>query len=38
MGVIRMTFLIDETGKIEKVWPQIQPEEHSGEVLRAIKG
>lgn len=37
MGVLRMTFLIDEAGKIEKVWPKVQPEEHPGEVLRAIK-
>ena len=37
IGIIRMTFLIDETGKIEKVWPQVQPEDHPDEVLRAIK-
>ena len=37
IGIIRMTFLIDETGKIEKIWPQVQPEDHPDEVLRAIK-
>jgi peroxiredoxin Q/BCP len=37
MGVIRMTFLIDKNGSIERIWPKVQPEDHPDEVLRAIK-
>ena len=33
MGVHRTTFLIDERGKIKKVFEKVKPEEHAGEVL-----
>ncbi len=36
MGMFRMTFLIDEEGKIAKVWPKVKPDEHATEVLAAI--
>ena len=36
MGVFRMSFLIDEQGKIAKVRPKVKPDEHAVEVLVAI--
>lgn len=37
IGMIRKTFLIDEQGKLQKVWQQVQPEGHAEHVLRAIR-
>lgn len=37
MGVIRTTFLIDEKGKIAKIFEKVKPEEHAEEVLEAFK-
>ena len=37
MGVFRVTFLIDQKGRIQKIWPNVKPEQHAGEVLEAIK-
>ena len=37
-GVLRTTFLIDETGRIIKVFENVKPADHSGEVLAALKG
>ncbi len=37
MGVKRMTFLIDEKGKIKKVFEKVKPEEHAREVLEAFE-
>lgn len=36
-GVFRVTFLIGPEGKIEKIWPEVKPEEHAAEVLAALK-
>jgi len=36
MGVKRITFLIDEKGKIKKVFEKVKPEEHAREVLQAF--
>ncbi|HWN08011.1 MAG TPA: thioredoxin-dependent thiol peroxidase [Pyrinomonadaceae bacterium] len=36
MGVKRMTFLIDEKGKITKVFEKVKPEQHAQEVLDAF--
>ena len=36
MGVNRMTFLIDEQGKIKKIFGKVKPEEHAEEVLAAF--
>jgi peroxiredoxin Q/BCP len=36
MGVHRTTFLIDEKGKIKKVFEKVKPEEHASEVLDAF--
>lgn len=37
MGMFRMTFLIDEKGKIKKIWPKVKPDGHAEDVLAAIK-
>jgi thioredoxin-dependent peroxiredoxin len=36
MGVHRTTFLIDEKGKIKKVFEKVKPEDHASEVLEAF--
>jgi peroxiredoxin Q/BCP len=36
MGVSRKTFLIDEQGKIKKVFDKVNVEEHADEVLKAF--
>ena len=36
MGVNRMTFLIDEKGKIKKVFEKVKPDDHAQEVLDAF--
>ena len=33
MGVIRSTFLVDERGKIFKIFPKVKPKGHSNEVF-----
>ena len=37
MGNHRMTFLIDEKGKIKKVYSKVKPEDHAEEVLEAFR-
>jgi thioredoxin-dependent peroxiredoxin len=37
MGVIRKTYLIDDTGRIAKVWPKVRVDGHAAEVLAAAK-
>ena len=36
MGVLRKTFLIDESGKIKRVFDKVKVDEHADEVLRAF--
>lgn len=36
MGNNRMTFLIDEKGKIQKIFSKVKPEDHADEVLEAF--
>ena len=36
MGNHRMTFLIDEKGRIKKIFSKVKPEEHAAEVLDAF--
>jgi peroxiredoxin Q/BCP len=36
MGIKRNTFLIDEKGKVAKVWEAVKPEGHAEEVLAAL--
>lgn len=35
-GTLRMTYLIDPTGEVRKVYPYVKPEEHASEILRDI--
>lgn len=37
MGMQRSTFIIDEQGKIIKVFPKVKPENHGQEVLNALR-
>ena len=37
MGMFRKTFLIDEQGKIQRVWPNVKVKDHAEEVLAAVK-
>ena len=37
MGVQRATFLIDESGKVARVWPKVSVTGHAKEVLAAAK-
>jgi thioredoxin-dependent peroxiredoxin len=36
MGTSRVTYLIDESGRIAAVFPKVKPEEHAGEILATI--
>ena len=38
MGVVRTTFVIDETGKIEKAMYKVKPDANASEVLSYIEG
>jgi peroxiredoxin Q/BCP len=35
-GIVRTTFLIDEEGKISRIWPRVKVEGHTDEVLAAL--
>lgn len=37
MGVARTTFLLDENGKVAKVWENVKPTAHAQEILDAVK-
>lgn len=37
MGIVRTTFLIDENGIIQKIWPKVKVKGHIEEVLEAVK-
>ncbi len=37
MGIERTTFLIDETGKIEKIWPKVKVTGHVEDVLSTLQ-
>ena len=36
MGTLRVTYVIDEKGRIAAVWPRVKPEGHAEEILAAI--
>ena len=36
MGTNRVTYLIDESGRIAAVFPKVKPEEHAAEILATI--
>ncbi len=37
MGIVRTTFVIDEEGVIQKIWPKVKVKGHVDEVLEFIK-
>lgn len=37
LGVSRVTFLLDKTGIVRKVWPKVKPDDHANEVLEAVE-
>ena len=37
MGIVRTTYLIDEAGVIEKVWPKVKPDDNAGEILAYLE-
>ena len=37
VGMHRITYVVDESGTIFKVWPKVKPNNHGEEVLAAIK-
>ncbi len=37
-GVHRVTYLIDEKGKVAAVWPKVKPAEHAREILDFVDG
>lgn len=36
-GIVRTTFLIDEQGIVQKIWPKVKVKGHIEEVLEAVK-
>ena len=36
MGIVRSSFLIGKTGKIEAVWPAVKAKGHAAEVLKHL--
>ena len=38
MGILRKTYLIDPNGEVRKVYDQVDPVEHAGEILQDIEG
>jgi thioredoxin-dependent peroxiredoxin len=38
MGTSRVTYLIDEAGKIAAVFPKVKPDTHADEILAALQG
>ena len=37
-GIHRVSYLIDEKGKIAAVWPKVKPDEHAAEILEFVDG
>lgn len=38
MGIVRTTFIIDENGKIEKIYPKVKVKGHIENILEYLKG
>lgn len=38
MGVVRTTYIIDESGNIEKVMPKVKPDTNAAEILAYLAG
>lgn len=37
MGIVRTTFIIDQSGKIRKIFPKVKVNDHNKEVMEALK-
>lgn len=37
MGVVRTTFIIDESGNVEKIMPKVKPDTNAAEILEYLK-
>jgi peroxiredoxin Q/BCP len=37
MGITRSTFLVDEAGKVARVWPKVKVDGHVDQVLEAVR-
>ena len=37
MGVKRKTFLIDDKGRIARIWPKVKVDGHAEDVLEAVR-
>lgn len=37
MGIVRSTYIIDDTGKVKQIFPRVQVNGHIQEVLAALK-
>src|SRR6185503_16608865 len=37
-GIERSTFLVDEDGKLERIWRRVKPDQHTELVLEALRG
>ncbi len=37
LGILRTTFLIDQKGKIKKIWRNVRVKNHANEVLKTLK-
>jgi thioredoxin-dependent peroxiredoxin len=38
MGIERSSFLVDEDGRIERIWRRVKPDQHTDLVLEALRG
>ncbi len=37
LGMVRSTYLVDESGKILRIWPKVKVKGHADEVLEAVR-
>jgi len=37
MGIVRTTYIIDQSGKIRKIFPKVKVKDHNKEVMEALK-
>jgi peroxiredoxin Q/BCP len=37
MGIRRMTSLVDEEGVIQRIWPNVTPDNHAQEILEVVQ-
>ena len=36
MGTLRVTYLIDERGRVAEVWPKVSPKTHAADILKRL--